>query len=175
MTESTRDFFDTLAKVLIRCWLLGTLLLLFSFVVFMLTGEIIDDIHGRWFGVTPHELDLIIYCGMGLPDQSFRAHNAAVHRAAANDVALKTQSQAPTPSRLIRPKLRETDTSFFTANLLAGRVPGIRMELAAAAVAPLRTSRWLPNRNRNQSHGNSYELFSARHRRTAGLQWRNFH
>ena len=28
--------------------------------------EIIDDIHGRWFGVTPHELDLIIYCGMGL-------------------------------------------------------------------------------------------------------------
>ena len=66
MTDSTRDFFDTLAKVLIRCWLLGTLLLLFSFVVFMLTGEIIDDIHGRWFGVTPHELDLIIYCGMGL-------------------------------------------------------------------------------------------------------------
>ena len=66
MTDSTRDFFDTLAKVLIRCWLLGTLLLLFSFVVFMLTGDIIDDIHGRWFGVTPHELDLIIYGGMGL-------------------------------------------------------------------------------------------------------------
>jgi hypothetical protein len=66
MAYATRDFFDTLAKVLIRCWLLGTLLLLFSFVVFMLTGEIIDDIHGRWFGVTPHELDLIIYCGMGL-------------------------------------------------------------------------------------------------------------
>jgi hypothetical protein len=66
MLDSTRDFFDTLAKVLIRCWFLGTALLLFSFVVFMLTGEIIDYIHGRWFGLTPHELDLIIYCGLAL-------------------------------------------------------------------------------------------------------------
>ena len=66
MIDSTRDFFDTLGKVLIRCWLLGTLLLLFSLVVFMLTREIIDDIHGRWFGVTSHELDLIIYCGLGV-------------------------------------------------------------------------------------------------------------
>lgn len=65
MTDSTRDFFDTLAKVLIRCWFLGTLLLLFSFVVFMMTGNIIDDLHGRWFDLTPHELDLIIYCGLG--------------------------------------------------------------------------------------------------------------
>ena len=40
MTDSTRDFFDTLAKVLIRCWLIGTLLLLFSFVVFMLTDPL---------------------------------------------------------------------------------------------------------------------------------------
>ena len=66
MIDSTRDFFDTLSKVLIRCWIFGVLLLLFSFVMFMLTKEIIDDIHGRMFGVSPHELDLIIYCGMGL-------------------------------------------------------------------------------------------------------------
>lgn len=66
MTDSTRNFLDILARVLIRCWFLGTLLLLFSFAVFMLAGTIIDDLHGRWFGVTPHELDLIIYCGLGL-------------------------------------------------------------------------------------------------------------
>ena len=66
MTESTRDFFDTLAKVLLRCWIICIALGLFSFVVFMLTGEIIDDIHGKMFGVSPHELDLIIYCGLGL-------------------------------------------------------------------------------------------------------------
>jgi hypothetical protein len=66
MTDSTRDFFDTLAKVLLRCWLISFALLLFSFAVFMLTGQIIDDIHGKMFGLTPHELDLIIYCWMGL-------------------------------------------------------------------------------------------------------------
>ena len=66
MSESTREFFDTLAKVLIRCWFLGTLLLLFSFVMFMLSGEIIDEVHGGMFGLSPHEIDLIIYCGMAL-------------------------------------------------------------------------------------------------------------
>jgi hypothetical protein len=66
MTDSTRDSFDTLAKVLIRCWFMGTFLLMFSCVVFMFTGEFIDDIHGKMFGLTPHELDLIIYCGLGL-------------------------------------------------------------------------------------------------------------
>ena len=29
MTESTYDFFETLAKVLLRCWLFGLLLLAF--------------------------------------------------------------------------------------------------------------------------------------------------
>ena len=66
MIDSTRDFFETLAKVLLRCWIFGFVLLLFSFGVLMLTGEIIDDIHGRMFGLTPHELDLIIYCVLGL-------------------------------------------------------------------------------------------------------------
>ncbi|MBI1246815.1 hypothetical protein GC197_03095 [bacterium] len=66
MTETTRDFFDTLAKILLRCWIIGFALLLFSLVVFLLTGKIIDDIHGRLFGLSPHELDLIIYCGLGL-------------------------------------------------------------------------------------------------------------
>jgi hypothetical protein len=65
MIDSTRDFFDTLAKVLLRCWLFGFALLLFSVVVFMLTGGIIDDIHGRMFGLTPHEVDLIFYCWLG--------------------------------------------------------------------------------------------------------------
>jgi hypothetical protein len=66
MSDSTRDFFDTLAKVLLRCWIISFALGLFSFVVFMLTGEIIDDIHGKMFGLTPLELDLVIYCGLGL-------------------------------------------------------------------------------------------------------------
>jgi hypothetical protein len=66
MTDSTKDILDTLAKVLLRCWLISFALLLFSFVVFMLTGDMIDRIHGKMLGLTPHELDLIIYCWMGL-------------------------------------------------------------------------------------------------------------
>ena len=66
MMDSTRDFFDTPAQVLLRCWIISFALGLFSFVVFMLTGEIIDEIHGKMFGLSPHELDLIIYCGLGL-------------------------------------------------------------------------------------------------------------
>jgi hypothetical protein len=66
MTDSTRDFFDTLAKVLLRCWIISFALGLFPFVVFTLTGEIIDEIHGKMFGLSAHELDLIIYCGLGL-------------------------------------------------------------------------------------------------------------
>ena len=65
MTECTRDYFDTLAKGLLRCWISGCGLGLFSFVVFMLTGETIDKIHEKMFGRSAHELDLIIYCGLG--------------------------------------------------------------------------------------------------------------
>jgi hypothetical protein len=66
MSDATRDFFDTLERVLLRCWVFAAVLGLVSFAVLMLTGEIIDKIHGSMFGLSPHELDLIIYCGMGL-------------------------------------------------------------------------------------------------------------
>jgi len=65
MLDSTRDFFETLAKVLLRCWIFGFALLLFAFVAILLAGGIIDDIHGRMFGLSPHEVDLIFYCWLG--------------------------------------------------------------------------------------------------------------
>ena len=37
----------------------------FSFVVFMLTNEMIYEIHGKMFGLSEHELDLMFYCSMG--------------------------------------------------------------------------------------------------------------
>ena len=65
MTDATRDFFDTLAKVLLRCWIFGFALLLFAFVMILVAGGIIDGIHGRMFGLSPHELDVIFYCWLG--------------------------------------------------------------------------------------------------------------
>lgn len=32
----------------------------------MLAGGIIDDLHGRMFGMSPHELDLVFYCWLGM-------------------------------------------------------------------------------------------------------------
>ena len=65
MLDSTIDFFDTLDKILLRCWIFGFALLLFAFVVILAAGGVIDDIHGRLFGLSPHELDLIFYNWLG--------------------------------------------------------------------------------------------------------------
>jgi len=47
---------------LLRCFVLGYLLLLLWFVVYVLAGDF--GIAGKLFGLTPHEVDKINYCGM---------------------------------------------------------------------------------------------------------------
>lgn len=64
-TQKT-DFFETLASILLRCWLLGLLVLLIWFGVYLAAGEAIHRLHGPMFGLSRHEMDLIFYCGMGL-------------------------------------------------------------------------------------------------------------
>jgi hypothetical protein len=66
MLDSTRDFFDTLSKVLLRCWLFGFVLLFIWLVVVLLMGETIHQLHAPMFGLSGHELDVIFYSGMGL-------------------------------------------------------------------------------------------------------------
>ena len=57
MTDSTNDLFETLARILLRCWLFGLLLLLFWAGVFLLASDVIHDVHGSMFHLTAHELD----------------------------------------------------------------------------------------------------------------------
>ncbi|MGH7135424.1 MAG: DUF6868 family protein [Pirellulales bacterium] len=66
MLDSTRDFFNTLSKVLLRCWLFGFLLLLIWLIIVLVLGETIRKVHAPLFGLSGHELDVIFYCGMGL-------------------------------------------------------------------------------------------------------------
>jgi hypothetical protein len=66
VTESSKDFFDTLAKVLLRCWFFGFVLLLIWLGAILLMGDTIHNLHGPMFGLSHHELDVIFYCGMGL-------------------------------------------------------------------------------------------------------------
>ncbi len=58
------EFFDTLAKVLLRCWILGFVLLLFWFGSVTLAGDLAYQVHGDLFGLTLPELRIIHYCGM---------------------------------------------------------------------------------------------------------------
>ena len=66
MTDSTRDFFETLAKVLIRCTGLGVLVLLIWVGFYVLLGDVVYQVHGDIFGLTKDTLDVIHYCGMGM-------------------------------------------------------------------------------------------------------------
>lgn len=68
MPESSRstEFFETLARVLLRCWIFGFLFVTFWFGMSLLAGETIHQLHGKWFEMTRHEFDLIFYCGIGL-------------------------------------------------------------------------------------------------------------
>jgi hypothetical protein len=60
------ELFGTLGSVLLYCWMFGFGLLLFWFGMYRLAGSFIHRLHGSLFGLTPHELDVIFYCGMGL-------------------------------------------------------------------------------------------------------------
>lgn len=63
---STKEFFETLAKTLLRCWIFGFALLLLWTGAFLLKGEAVYRLHSEMFGLSKHELDLIFYCGIGL-------------------------------------------------------------------------------------------------------------
>jgi hypothetical protein len=66
MSDSTIELFETLASVLLYCWLFGYALLLLWFGIYRLAGGFVHRLHGGLFGLSKHELDVIFYCGMGL-------------------------------------------------------------------------------------------------------------
>ncbi len=62
-SQDANEFLDAIAKVLLRCVVFGFLLLLAWFTCYtLLPGPI--HLQGKLFGLTPHETDLIHYCGM---------------------------------------------------------------------------------------------------------------
>jgi hypothetical protein len=68
MTEpkNANELFDTLARILLRCFVLGYFFLLLWFVVYLFAGDVIYGVGGKLFGLAPHEVDMINYCGMGV-------------------------------------------------------------------------------------------------------------
>ena len=62
MSEATREVFDTLAKVLLRCWIFGFVLKIVSFGCVLLMRGVVYDLHATLFGLSQHDSDMII-CG----------------------------------------------------------------------------------------------------------------
>jgi hypothetical protein len=64
-SNRTTEWFDTLARVLLRCTILGFLLVALVAAVYLLAGEVLYGLHGSMFGLSDHELDVIFYAWMG--------------------------------------------------------------------------------------------------------------
>ncbi len=53
--------------VLLRCFVLGFVVLIVWFLFFLVAGELIHDVHGSMFKqITGRQFQVIHYCGMGL-------------------------------------------------------------------------------------------------------------
>lgn len=64
VSKETNEFFDTLARVLLRCWIIGFVLLLISVGVILLAGDSVHRLHGDMFGLSKHEVELVFYCAI---------------------------------------------------------------------------------------------------------------
>ena len=58
------DFIGVLAKILLRCWLLGFALLSLWAGVIVFGRESVYRLNGTVFGLTEHELDVVFYAGI---------------------------------------------------------------------------------------------------------------
>ncbi len=56
------DVLEVVAKILLRCWIFGFVLLLIWFGAFM--SGAVHNLHGSMFGLSPHDLGIIHYSGM---------------------------------------------------------------------------------------------------------------
>ena len=68
--ETCENFFETLAKVLLRSCILGIALLLLWFVFFLVGDDWAYGIHSQWFEITKHDFDLMNIYGMAFVKMS---------------------------------------------------------------------------------------------------------
>lgn len=64
MQENNREFFETVARVLIRCFWGGLLLLLIWLIVYLAATDWLYALNARWFSISRQQFDVIHYCGM---------------------------------------------------------------------------------------------------------------
>jgi len=65
-SNQATEFFDLLARVMLRCWIFGFVLLYTWFSIVVLAKERFYGFIGNWWGFSNHEMDLTNYCGIAL-------------------------------------------------------------------------------------------------------------
>jgi hypothetical protein len=63
--ECNDIFFETLAKILIRSFLLGVAFLLMWFLFYLIGTNWMYEMNAKWFDIGKHDFDLINYYCMG--------------------------------------------------------------------------------------------------------------
>jgi len=66
MSDQTTDLLEAIAKILLRCWIFGVILLLFWWGAITLAGDLTLGVHGDMFDLDRPQLNVIHYCGMML-------------------------------------------------------------------------------------------------------------
>ena len=66
MSTQITEWLEIVAKILLRCWIFGVIVLLFWWGAITLAADLTLGIHGDMFGVTRPQLNVIHYCGMML-------------------------------------------------------------------------------------------------------------
>jgi hypothetical protein len=61
--KNANDLLRSIASVLLWCVVFGVLLVLIWFAFYMIVPGTIYS-QAKWFGLTPHEVDIIHYCGI---------------------------------------------------------------------------------------------------------------
>ena len=65
-SASLDEVLSAVAKILLWCFVLGTLALFLWFGFFLAAGDFAYQVHSSMFDLSKHEFDVIWYCGMGL-------------------------------------------------------------------------------------------------------------
>ncbi len=65
-SKETNDLLEAIAKILLRCFVLGYCFLILWFAAYLLAGDLIYRLNGSLFGVSQHEINLMHFFGIAL-------------------------------------------------------------------------------------------------------------
>jgi|SRR5690606_15498458 hypothetical protein len=60
------DFLDTIARILIRCFVISVIILIISFLVYLFARDPLYSVYASWFPIAEEQFHLLMIGGMGI-------------------------------------------------------------------------------------------------------------